>query len=96
METKNKMNVLKRLLSVAMVAVFTAAYLPFATDLKVSASDTSANLAAGKSVFASTTYGSNTAEKAVDSDASTRWESEYSDIQWIYVVSVLRRLLIML
>lgn len=85
METQNKMNVLKRLLSVAMVAVFTAAYLPFATDLKVSASDTSANLAAGKSVFASTTYGSNTAEKAVDSDASTRWESEYSDIQWIYV-----------
>jgi hypothetical protein len=44
------------------------------------------NLALNKEVRASTTeQGTNVASHAVDGDPNTRWSSEYSDPQWIYV-----------
>jgi hypothetical protein len=47
---------------------------------------TSTNLALGKTATASSVTGTNTASLAVDSDPTgTRWESAYSDPQWIEV-----------
>ncbi|WP_310604709.1 galactose-binding domain-containing protein [Anaerosporobacter sp.] len=43
------------------------------------------NLAVGKTAVASSTLGNNNADMAIDENANTRWESEYSDAQWIYV-----------
>lgn len=43
------------------------------------------NLAYGKSAVASSSKGTNTAKKAFDGSLGTRWESSYSDDQWIYV-----------
>ena len=50
-------------------------------------SDLFPNVAPGKTVFASSMGSSEdySADKAVDGDIGTRWGSEYSDPQWIYV-----------
>lgn len=45
----------------------------------------SANVALGKTAIASTNMGGNTANNVTDGSAETRWESEHSDNQWIYV-----------
>ncbi len=44
-----------------------------------------ANLAAGKRARASSVVGANTADKAVDNDRTTRWESRFDDDEWIAV-----------
>lgn len=44
-----------------------------------------ANLAAGKRARASSALGANTADKAVDTDRDTRWESRFDDNEWIAV-----------
>ena len=43
------------------------------------------NIALGKSATASSHLGGNTADNAFDGDPNTRWESEFSDPQWITV-----------
>ncbi|RKP57242.1 carbohydrate-binding protein [Cohnella endophytica] len=43
------------------------------------------NLALNKSATASSSLTGNTANAATDGNAGTRWESEFSDPQWIYV-----------
>lgn len=43
------------------------------------------NLAIGKTAVASSSMGNNSAGMAIDGDVNTRWESEFSDPQWIYV-----------
>jgi hypothetical protein len=51
-----------------------------------SSGGTSSNLALNKTATASSVTGTNTASLAVDSDTTgTRWESAYSDPQWISV-----------
>ncbi|MEN9913585.1 MAG: hypothetical protein RL528_306, partial [Bacteroidota bacterium] len=45
----------------------------------------SSNLALNKPVTASTTNGSNSRSLAVDGNNTSRWESTYADLQWIYV-----------
>jgi len=45
----------------------------------------SANLALNKTAVASSSVGGNAASAAVDGNAGTRWESQSSDPQWIYV-----------
>jgi len=57
-------------------AVATAAYTIGAATV---------NLALNKTATASTSLGGNTANAAFDGNAGTRWESEFSDPQWIYV-----------
>lgn len=43
------------------------------------------NLALGKTAESSTDLGWNTADKAIDGDPGTRWESEHSDNHWISI-----------
>ncbi len=43
------------------------------------------NLALNQPTTTSSTYGSNTGNLAVDGDTQTRWESNYSDLQWLSV-----------
>ncbi|MBQ8773034.1 MAG: discoidin domain-containing protein, partial [Muribaculaceae bacterium] len=43
------------------------------------------NLALGKQAYASSEFDGNVATKATDGNSSTRWESEYSNPQWMYV-----------
>ena len=45
----------------------------------------SVNLAAGKSVTASSSYTGLPASNATDGNLNTRWSSQFSDNQWIYV-----------
>ena len=58
-------------------------------DVKItpynSSSSGSDNLALYKPVVTSSTVGDNAGSKAVDGGYGTRWESEYSDPQWMYV-----------
>ena len=46
---------------------------------------TNPNLALNKPAFASSTVGDNVASNAVDGILNTRWESNFSDPQWLYV-----------
>lgn len=43
------------------------------------------NLALGRPAVASSSVNANVASRAFDGDGSTRWESQYSDPQWIYI-----------
>jgi mannan endo-1,4-beta-mannosidase len=54
-------------------------------DPTVTTQTYSENLALRKTAVASSTSFGDTASKAVDSDAVTRWQSGYSDKEWIYV-----------
>ncbi|UII19548.1 family 43 glycosylhydrolase [Fulvivirga ligni] len=45
----------------------------------------SINIASGKPVIASSTFGGNIGSNITDNNISTRWESEYTDYQWVYV-----------
>ncbi len=56
------------------------------TTATVIVSDSSeVNLALGKSVVVSSIEGAFTGENAVDGNMGTRWATDYSDSQWIYV-----------
>ncbi|TVY02107.1 carbohydrate-binding protein [Cohnella terricola] len=46
---------------------------------------TSPNMALNRPTFASSSINGNVATAATDGNAQTRWESEFSDPQWIYV-----------
>ncbi len=85
MELKSKKGLLKRVISCAAALALTLTLIPANAGITASASNTSVNLAAGKTAYASTVNGSNTAAKATDANGSTRWESEYTDSEWIYV-----------
>ena len=56
-------------------------------DVKINGDSvsTSENLALNKSVTASSEGGQNSASKVTDGDKSTRWESSFTDDEWIYV-----------
>jgi hypothetical protein len=58
-------------------------YLHF--DLLKQSPYTGTSLALNKSVTVSSTQGTNVGSFAVDASTATRWESTYSDPQWIYV-----------
>jgi fibronectin type 3 domain-containing protein len=46
---------------------------------------TRTNLAIGKTATASSTQGGNAANRAIDGNPATRWESQFSDPQWILI-----------
>ncbi|WP_235775419.1 MULTISPECIES: discoidin domain-containing protein [Paenibacillus] len=49
------------------------------------ASEEPHSVAANKPAFASSVEGNHAAANAFDGDATTRWSSQYSDPQWIYI-----------
>lgn len=62
-------------------------YLPryIQADLVKLSPYTGEGLALNKPVAVSSTFGTNNGSYAVDANPATRWESNYSDPQWIYV-----------
>lgn len=85
MKLKTNKGILKRVLSCAAALAMTLSLIPANAGMTASASNTAVNLAAGKSAYASTENGGNGANYVTDSNSSTRWESEYSNYQWVYV-----------
>ena len=68
------------ILTAAMVVSMIPAYTPAAT------SDEPYVISAGRAVYSSSEVGNSTADKVVDGDFSTRWESvQGQDLQWLYV-----------
>jgi hypothetical protein len=58
---------------------------PFHFRITGTVTAASANLALGKTAVASTTYPGLPASNATDGNTSSRWSSQFSDSQWIYV-----------
>ncbi|MNN34486.1 F5/8 type C domain protein [compost metagenome] len=73
----------KRMLSVT--AVLTVLVSCLTLGGAAFASEEPYSVATNKPAFSSSVEGSHTAANAFDGDATTRWSSQYSDPQWIYI-----------
>lgn len=79
----------KKVTTVFLTAAMTVGMLPMQGRTQVLGADNNEPyvISAGRTVYSSSDNGNNTADKAVDGDTGSRWESVQgtSDPQWIYV-----------
>ncbi|MCR5704013.1 MAG: discoidin domain-containing protein [Eubacterium sp.] len=76
---------MKQLLSVVMSAVMVATLIP-TMDFTVQAEEEPYNLSDGRAVYASSSNGGDTEDKAVDGKENSRWQAAAEDTnEWLYV-----------
>lgn len=86
MSQREKRRIMKKVTSVILSAAMVITMIPEYTTNVVAADNTPYVISAGRAAYSSSDNGDSTADKAVDGDTTTRWESEHGvDPQWYYV-----------
>jgi endoglucanase Acf2 len=86
MRKKEVKSAVKRAISFALSTAMVVTLMPtFEASVQAADDNTPYVISMDRPVYASTEVGNSTADKIVDGDTTTRWESTKADPQWVYV-----------